>query len=160
MAYVIQVYKIYFDDCDDVYIGSTKSPLSRRMAQHRSDTRKGSKCRVHNLIREKDMVFNYVLVKSCIVDNKDQQRQFEQHVIDEIHPSLNQVRAYRTEKQHNDYHKEHYKENKELILRKKKAKIHCVYCDNYGTAGHVAVHNRTTKHKKNMYFHYLNFIHS
>jgi len=113
MSYEIRVYKIYFDDCDDIYIGSTKANLSQRMAQHRVAVRKGSTCRVHNFIRSKNMNFNYILVSSCMVSNKDQQRQFEQTVISEMKPNLNQVRAYATEDQKIERQREYYSENKE-----------------------------------------------
>ena len=216
MSYEIRVYKIYFDDCDDIYIGSTKANLSQRMAQHRTAVRKGSTCRIHNFIRSKDLIFNYILVSSCIVYNKDQQNLFEQTVIDELQPNLNQIRAHTTVEQtreqtkvYNDdhkearlehrqknknqkkeYDKEYQKEYKESILEKKKVyreknkesiskqmkvfynknkesisekgkiKIHCPYCDTYIRRLDIKRHIKTNKHKKNLYFHFYNFIHS
>ena len=119
-SYEIKVYKIYFDECDDFYIGSTKTALSNRMTQHRAAVRKGSTCRVHNFIRSKNMNFNYILVRTCMVSNKDQQRQFEQLVISEMNPNLNKIRAYATEEQHREYQKEYRNENKESIKEYKK----------------------------------------
>ena len=61
------------------------------------------------------MDFEYILVSSCMVSNRDEQRLFEQSVINDMNPNLNQNRAYRTEDQKIEYQKEHYKENKEQI---------------------------------------------
>jgi len=119
-SYEIRVYKIYFDDCDDIYIGSTKTTLSRRMAQHRVAVRRGSTYRVHNFIRSKNMDFNYILVRSCFVFNKDQQRLFEQTVISEMNPNLNQRRAHTTEEQARERNKEYNQNNKESIKEYKK----------------------------------------
>ena len=114
-SYEIKVYKIYFDECDDFYIGSTKTALSNRMTQHRAAVRKGSTYRVHNFIRSKNMNFNYILVRTCMVSNKDQQRQFEQLVISEMNPNLNKIRAHTTVEQRREQMKEYRNENKERI---------------------------------------------
>ena len=121
-SYEIKVYKIYFDECDDFYIGSTKTALSNRMTQHRAAVRKGSNYRVHNFIRSKDLIFNYILVRTCVVFNKDQQRQFEQLVISEMNPNLNKIRAYRTEEQKREYYSEN-KEQIKLYQKENKGKI-------------------------------------
>jgi len=230
-SYEIKVYKIYFLDCDDFYIGSTKSPLSRRMTEHRAAVRKGSNYKVYNFIRSKNMNFEYILVSSCMVSNKDQQRQFEQSVISEMKPNLNKIRAHTTVEQRREQKKEYrkenkgqikeqmkeyrdknkeklkeyrkenkeqikeyqkeyqkenkeqikeyqkeynkkyrnenkgkiseyYIENKESISEKHKIKIKCPYCDKHTNKSHIARHNKNNKHKKNLYFHFYNFIHS
>jgi len=144
--HIIQVYKIYFDDSPNIYIGSTKTTLSRRMTQHRTAVRRGSKYKVHNFIRSKNMDFNYVLVTSCICHNRDQQRQFEQSVIDELKPSLNSLRAYTTLEQHTQQRKEsdseYYIKNKQQILEKAKIKIRCSYCDSKIRQSDISTHKK------------------
>ena len=132
-----------------------------------------------------------------MVSNRDEQRLFEQSVISELQPNLNQVRAHTTVEQkieqalvYRDEHKEqikeyynknkerikeykkeyrnenkgkiseYYSENREAISEQKKIKIHCLYCDTHTRRSDIKRHNKTNKHKKNIYFHYLNFIHS
>ena len=108
--YNVNVYKIWFDDApDDFYIGSTKRTLSQRMSNHRFKCRKGSGVgsKLYNIMREKGVNnFKYILVDSSMVTCSDEQRKFEQKYMNELKPTLNTVRAFRTHenrlKQHRD----------------------------------------------------------
>ena len=99
MTYEIKVYKIWYEDCpEEFYIGSTKETLARRMCKHRIKVWEGNTSRIYSLIREKGPNdFKYVQVASCMVENIDEQRQFEQEWINELTPTLNTRRAFSTE---------------------------------------------------------------
>ena len=104
MTYEIKVYKIWYDDCpDEFYVGSTKSGLSKRMTDHRNKVRQGKPSTIYALMREKGLNnFKYVQVASCMVESIDEQRQFEQHWIDELKPTLNEIKAYATEEDYRE----------------------------------------------------------
>ena len=105
--YEIRVYKLYWDNCDDLYIGSTKNSIPHRVAKHRSDARKGSTIRLHTKMREM-LIENlkYTLIASCMVSNKDEQRAFEQLHIDQLRPNLNSRRAHSTPEQRIEFQRE------------------------------------------------------
>jgi hypothetical protein len=104
MTYEIKVYKIWYEDCpEEFYIGSTKMGLSRRMAEHRSKVKSGRTSTIYSLMRTKGINnFKYVQVASCMVENIDEQRQFEQQWINELRPTLNTNRAFATEEDNKD----------------------------------------------------------
>jgi hypothetical protein len=97
--YEIKVYKIWYADAiDDFYIGSTKLTLSRRMVNHRKCVKSGKTSLIYRTMRDKGVNnFRYCLIASCMVANVDEQRQFEQHWITELKPTLNTRMAYITE---------------------------------------------------------------
>ena len=94
--YEIKVYKIWYSDApNDIYVGSTKHDrLSKRMKQHRSVATKGTSL-IYRTMREKGANnFEYCMLGSCMVSNKDEQRMFEQTYIDRLKPTLNSMPAY------------------------------------------------------------------
>ena len=110
--YPINVYKIWYADApEDVYVGSTKERLCKRMSAHRTDSRRGKPARIYQVMREKgDTNFQHCLLGTCMVRNKDEQRLYEQTWIDRLNPTLNSIRAYISEEHKKENHKEHNKE--------------------------------------------------
>lgn len=107
MSYPIHIYKIFWSDCDDFYIGSTKEKLCKRMGNHRTYCRKGRQSKLHNVMREKGLNnFQYVLISTHNVSSKDEQRQAEQKVINELKPTLNMVKAFISKEERKQYKKE------------------------------------------------------
>ena len=94
--YEIKVYKIWYADApNDIYVGSTKRTLAQRMGDHRSNATKGRTSLMYRTMREKGTNnFEYCMLGSCLVSNKDEQHMFEQSYIDRLKPTLNMRSAY------------------------------------------------------------------
>ena len=108
--YEIKVYKIWYSDAPDViYVGSTKHDrLSKRMKQHRFDAVSGPSL-IYQTMREKGVNnFEYCMLGSCMVSNKDEQRMFEQSYIDRLKPTLNMIKAYSTEDDYKQQQKKYH----------------------------------------------------
>ena len=145
--YRINVYKIWYDDePNEFYIGSTKNPLSTRMATHRNACRRGKQSKIYIYMREKGInSFKYVLITSCMVTCMDEQRQFEQHWIDQLKPSLNMVRSFNTHEDTQQQKKQYYENNKEKYKQQKK-RI-CVCGGSYRDIPYdSSIHFNSTKH--------------
>jgi len=118
------VYNISFRDCDEFYIGSCQD-LHNRKITHKCDYYKENNKKLYQFIREnydwEDVIFE-VLEQHDIVLDTIELRKREQHFIDELHPTLNQLRAYRTEEQimeeKKEYDKKYYEKHKEEIIEK------------------------------------------
>jgi hypothetical protein len=118
-----RIYKIlnYIDD--DIYVGSTCQPLSKRMAKHRSSinsTTKGHRA-LYAKMRELGVEQFYIeLIEECPCDNKEQLHKREGELIREF-GTLNHVISGRSTKewlQDNHEHckernKQYYQDNKE-----------------------------------------------
>jgi hypothetical protein len=125
--YKIRVYKIWYEDCpEEFYIGSTKEThLSERMTEHRKSCRKGKGANLYIRMREKGInEFKYVQIAWANVSSKEEQRQIEQTYIDQLKPTLNMIRAFRSEEYLKEYtikKKQKYrKEHKEQLSEKSK----------------------------------------
>ena len=95
--YEIKVYKLWYSDAPDaMYIGSTKRTIAQRMGDHRLAATKGVRTAlIYKTMREKGVNnFEYCMLGSCMVSDKDQQRMFEQSYIDRLKPTLNMRSAY------------------------------------------------------------------
>ena len=116
MTYEIKIYKIWWIDNDkDLYVGSTKQILSKRMSHHRSDCRcKKNKMKLYETMRENGYKFKYILLDSYKVKAKDEQLKWEQYWIDKLQPNLNKYNAV-CKVTKNDYDKVYRKKNKERI---------------------------------------------
>lgn len=169
MMHTIKIYKMWWNDCEDLYIGSTKNTLSRRMAQHRLAS-KTKKYNIHKAII-KNGEFNYVLLESYEVKDNDEKLKWEQHWIDKLIPNLNKIRCHNTIEDtkyikkiytanikdiKKKYDKEYRKKNKKYIsnrdrIRKQKNKktilCHCGGSYNYANNGDKNKHYKTIKHK-------------
>jgi len=125
-----RIYKIlnYIDD--DIYVGSTCQPLSKRMAKHRSSinsTTKGHRA-LYAKMRELGVEQFYIeLIEECPCDNKEQLHKREGEFIREF-GTLNHVISGRSKKEWTHDNKEHckerakqyYKDNKEQIKETQK----------------------------------------
>ena len=150
--YKISCYKIWWDNgINDLYVGSTKQVLSMRMAGHRRKTKSGGSYNIYNAIRTNGYDFNYVLLQSYEVSCKDEQLKWEQKWIDEIHPNLNKNRAHRSPEYSEQYKKQWYQDNKDIILERDKIRyqIHkdkiLVKCKQYRENNKDKIKSRSTK---------------
>ena len=94
--YEIKVYKIWYSDApDDIYVGSTKHDrLSKRMKKHRSNAVRRTSLIYRTMIEKGVNNFEYCMLGSCMVSDKDGQRQFEQTYIERLKPTLNMRSAH------------------------------------------------------------------
>ncbi len=95
-TYKINIYKIWWEDKDDFYVGSTKQRLSVRMAGHRGIGKKNkNKQKLYRTMNKEGYGynFNYVLLDSKQVANVDEKLKLEQEYIDKLRPNLNSGRA-------------------------------------------------------------------
>ncbi len=99
---------------DDIYVGSTCQPISKRMAKHR-DSGKGGKnynMKLYVKMREIGVDNFYIeLIEECPCDNGEQLRRREGHFIREM-ATLNKNIAGQTPQ---EQHKEYYIKNKEHL---------------------------------------------
>lgn len=117
--YPIKIYKIVNDCDDEIYVGSTRNKLSKRMSCHRTCAKTLNNT-VYVKMRELGVEhFRIVLIATYEVDNCEEQRQREQEHIDELQPVLNRRRAHTTDEQHKEqdiaYRKLYYVNNKEKL---------------------------------------------
>lgn len=173
--YSIKIYKIWYEDTpEECYIGSTReSRLSSRMGYHRSECKRKSKSKsnLYKLMLEKGVDnFKYVQIASHLVNNRDEQLQFEQQYIDELKPSINMCRAY-GQCSRKTYLKE-YEKRPERIEKKKaydktpkrvekkkeylkgyqRRDHYCKFCDKEMKLGSRFHHNNSKEHIANYIF--------
>lgn len=119
MTYKINVYKLWWNDNDDMYVGSTKERLSKRMSGHRASCKRigDGGCFLYKKMKENGTDFKYVLLESADVSNTDEKHLLEQKHIDLLHPNLNSNRAHTSKEDERLYQK---KRNDMLIEWKKK----------------------------------------
>ena len=111
-----KIYQLVNDITDDVYIGSTCQPLSKRMAEHRTSMR--SKRDSHLKLYQKMLEigvehFNIYLIKETPCENKEQLRAIEGEYIRERgtlngHIAGRNMKTYGKEMR--DIHREKYRE--------------------------------------------------
>ncbi len=94
--YSINVYKIWWEGKEDLYVGSTKRGLAARMTRHRGTCRSGKQYKLYEVMRVNGYCFRYVLLESYEINNRDQQLKYEQKWIDKLQPNLNMYRAFNT----------------------------------------------------------------
>ena len=123
-----KIYQIVNDISDDIYIGSTCQPLSKRMAEHRASMRsnRDNHIKLYQKMSEIGVEhFRIELIKECPCENIEQLRAIEGQHIREM-ATLNSQVAGRTS---GDYSKEfkerykptkqHYRENNRDLLNEK-----------------------------------------
>jgi len=108
------IYKLVCDDCDYIYVGSTKSFVHRK-SKHKNAS-KTHKSKVYQMIREYGGWDNWrmVLVEDCddTIQTKRQAEMREEEFRLKLKATLNKKRAFRTEEEKKEYHKEYNKEYK------------------------------------------------
>ena len=121
------IYKIFCDDCDCVYIGSTTN-LKDRKKCHKSRCNNvndpAHNLKVYKTIRKYGGWDNWTII--CIekcdesIKTKKDAKNKEQDWINAINSQLNSIRAFKTKKDKSDDSKTYYQENKEDIKEKRK----------------------------------------
>ena len=103
-----KIYKIINENNDIVYIGSTTQALSQRYQKH----------------HHKSPNHKIILIENYPCNSKEELCKKEQQIIEQHTNLLNQVKAYRSEKDYKEYKKKYYEENKEHIKEHQKK-----YCE-------------------------------
>lgn len=143
------IYKI--EICNEFYIGSTIQKLYKRLNKHISnlkDINKNAKlyktCRINGITN-----ITLIELEKIKVNNKLELNIIEQKYINELKPTLNSKRAYRTEEESRSRHKEYKNKNKEKMKEitkrgndKKKIKINCEFCGKEMTTGNLSRHKK------------------
>ena len=141
------IYKIFCDDCDNIYIGSTEN-LEKREIAHKTHCNNPNdehyNLKIYKTIREYGGWENWTMIciEECdkVIETKLDARKIEQNYIDELNSTLNSQRAYRSEEQriednkitnkkwreeneeyHKNQRKEYREENTEKIKEQKAA---------------------------------------
>jgi len=127
-----KVYKIYDNTNGNVYYGSTKQPLSKRLQQHKisykkqlKDVNYKKKCSSFEILKNDNYTISLVEELSC--QNKEQLRARERHYI-ENNECVNKYIPLRTAREYYEANKEqiaeqmkhYYQANKEQIAEQKK----------------------------------------
>ena len=151
----------------DIYVGSCKD-FRKRMCIHKynccNEKYHGYNLKLYKFIRANGGWDNFCMeeIDTCDVERL---RQTEQEYIDKLNPSLNQVRAYRSDEYykewkkeyskeyrennkeyHKEYHKEWYKNNKDTYNERRKEKYTCE-CGSTLRKSDKGQHLKTKKHK-------------
>jgi hypothetical protein len=155
-----KIYKIYCEDegVDEIYVGSTVD-LKTRVRNHKSacnninDEFYNKKLYIY--IRN-NFGFDNFTVKtlerfSC--ENEIQLRTREQEWINELKPTLNDIRARTTKLEAKElrkkrelitnYEKKYYQENKSEIRKKAKEIMQCTNCDKQHTRQYKSIHMKS-----------------
>ena len=120
-----KIYCVRNNITDDIYVGSTTQPLSKRMAKHRQDSRREIKMHRPFYLKVNELGienFYIELIEECPCESLEQLRKREGHYIRKM-GTLNQHIAGRTFKEwleHNkenkkQYDKEYREQNKDNI---------------------------------------------
>ena len=144
------IYKI--EICNEIYIGSTIQRLCNRRKTHNfnlKDINKNAKlyetCRINNINN-----ITLIEIEKVKINNKIELNIIEQKYINELQPSLNSKRAYRTEEERIEQckkcDKNKYLKNKEKIKERVKKnsqiKINCEFCGKEMTTGNLSRHKK------------------
>ena len=107
-----KIYCVRNNITDDIYVGSTTQPLSKRMAKHRQDSRREIKMHrpFYLIVNELGIENFYIeLIEECPCESLEQLRKLEGHYIRKM-GTLNQQIAGRTCKEWLEQNKEKVKE--------------------------------------------------
>ncbi len=149
------IYKIYDNTNGNIYYGSTKEIISKRIAKHRFTYKKYLEGKF-NYIKSFDILCNndysYCVVEEVEYENKWQLLNRERYYI-ENNECVNKTIPSRTQKQYyednkeiiKEYKKEYYQNNIEIIKQKQKEKITCE-CGCEVKRSNLAEHRKTKKH--------------
>lgn len=155
------IYRCYCLDTkiQDSYIGSTKN-LKRRIAMHIQSCNAQTKIKLYDFIRENGGFENWTfeILEENTAEETTSIRQREQHYMNELKPTLNQVKAYLTKEEKRLYtngrravFREKYPEKQiEWNTRISKWKWRCEECDHDYPYTVKARHLKTKKHHSNI----------
>ena len=115
-----RIYKIVNNVDDEIYVGSTCLPLSKRLYYHKCDRNKKSlPCYQHlNKIGWENV--SIILVENYPCNSKEELLARERYHYDILKPSLNGYRPFVTREEHLTNRKEYYVQNKDAICESKK----------------------------------------
>ena len=114
-----KIYKIVNElEPDKFYVGSTTLPLSRRMAEHRAHTKKGTSFFYTEIRQVGIKHFHIVLIHDFLCSNVEQLRAEEERVRRELKPYYNMRRAFQTEEEKKEHKKKYYEQNKDKVKDK------------------------------------------
>jgi len=153
------IYKIQHKDNNDLlYVGHTTN-FTKRKYEHKSraicETSKEYNRKVYQMIRENGGWddFNMIVVKEFPCENKQQATIEEDRIMREMKATMNERRAFHSQKEYYQDNKEHFREyydkNKEKIQEHKNKVCLCI-CGKEYTYSHKLRHEKTKFH--------LNFI--
>ena len=113
------IYKI--EICNEFYIGSTIETLKERQRKHNISLKKKT-YKLYETCKANDITkITLIKIEKVKVNNKLELKIIEQKYINELQPTLNMLKAYRTEEEIKNYDKEYRENNKEKErLRHKK----------------------------------------
>ena len=120
-----KIYKLVNDVDDEVYIGSTTDPLNDRFCRHKWDatSRERPKSKLYKHMNNLGFEhFKIELIEDYPCNNKTELEIRESELIKK-YGSLNIVIPDRTK---NEYRKQYYERNKNIINEKKREKITCI----------------------------------
>lgn len=142
------IYKIINDQTNDIYVGSTCQPLSKRMAKHRSDCKMIPDRPVYKKMTEIGIGhFKIILVEDYPCTKKEELVAREQHWIDLLKPSMNSRNANGINLEKHKISKENgdrkYREmHRESINEYNSEKLSCDTCSKPIRRNHMAKHIR------------------
>ena len=152
-----KIYKITSNQTEQVYIGSTCNPLSKRMAKHR-ETYKMHLAGKYNNVSSFEILAHgdaiIVLVENCPCDNKEQLFRRERFHIENTANCVNNRIPGRTNAERYQENKEvvlgkckaYYETNKANIAEKRNQKHECP-CGRKYTASNIGRHCQSKKHQ-------------
>ena len=89
-----KIYKIIHDNSENIYIGSTCSPLYKRMAQHKGSCKLRNDAALYTYMREYGADhFKIILIEDVPCSRREELTRREQHYIDLLQPALNMKNA-------------------------------------------------------------------
>lgn len=146
-----KIYKIVSNVSDDVYYGSTCSPLSQRLSEHRSNYKRFLNGKFRYVtsykILESDN-YDIVLVENYPCNNREELHSRERYFIDSfncvnknIPTQTQQEWAIKHRESHRKSSKVYYETNKHIITEK-----HDCVCGSEYTTHHKARHLKTKRH--------------
>ena len=109
----VYVYRIYWPENDDSYVGST-SDIKKRMQRHKKDGRDPYML-VSKKIKGLDGYFEHEIIDTLWCKNKRDALEREREWQDVLDPSLNEKRAFRTKEEKKEQNAEYYQNNKERV---------------------------------------------
>jgi len=153
------IYKCFSPDTNDIYIGST-TDLKMRIRTHNQAYNENKSLKLYDTIRINGGFSNWRFesLEESEAEDKTFVRQREQHFINELQPSLNQVRAYRTQEEKRVYGNEQRAKYRAKYHEKIRAwndkitnwKWRCETCDYDYPYTAKARHLKTKKHNDNV----------
>lgn len=119
-----KIYKLVNNVDDEIYIGSTCNPLSKRKGSHKTDSKR-EKCKNMTVYLHLNNIgwenVEIILIETCSCENKDELHKRERYWIETLKSSLNKVLPGRTRKERmesTNYNKIYYEQHKEQLLVK------------------------------------------